>query len=66
NKDKSKALANTFFPPLLLSSAIPEDYDYPTPAMPFKPFTEEQINHTISNMSVYKAPGHNRICNTAI
>jgi hypothetical protein len=56
-------LADTFFPPPPLSSTIPEDYDYPTLATPFKPFTEEQINCTISNTSSYKASGPNRICN---
>jgi hypothetical protein len=63
NEDKSKVLADTFFPPPLLLSAIPEDYNYPNPATPFKPFTEEQINSTISNTSSYKAPGPDGICN---
>jgi hypothetical protein len=63
NEDKSKVLADTFFPPPPLLSAIPEDYNYPNPATPFKLFTKEQINRTISNTSSYKAPGPDGICN---
>ncbi|KIK31749.1 hypothetical protein CY34DRAFT_43896, partial [Suillus luteus UH-Slu-Lm8-n1] len=34
-----------------------------TPATPFKLFTKEQINYTISNISSCKALGPNKICN---
>lgn len=63
NDQKSKALADSFFPPPPPSSTIPQDFVYPDPIMSFKPITEEQIERAISNTSAYKAPGPDGICN---
>jgi len=63
NTNKSKALADSFFLPPPTSSTVPEDFDYPSPITPFKPFTEDQIKYAINNTSPYKAPGPDRICN---
>lgn len=63
NDEKSKALANAFFPPPPDNSSIPPDYDYPDPITPFTRITEEQIARAISNTSSYKAPGPDGICN---
>jgi hypothetical protein len=61
--DKSKALAQAFFPPPPATSTVPQGFNYPDPVMPFAPITEEQIERAIANTSSYKAHGPDGICN---
>lgn len=63
NKEKSAALAHTFFPPPLAIFSVPEDVIYPTPVSNPIPITETQLSHSITKLSPYKAPGPDGICN---
>jgi len=63
NEDKSKTLAQAFFPPPPPTSTVPQDFDYPDPITPFSPITNEQIERAITKTSSYKAPGPDGICN---
>ncbi|KAG2038458.1 hypothetical protein BDR03DRAFT_861992 [Suillus americanus] len=62
NDEKSKALANAFFPPPPANSSIPLNYNYPEPIVPFAKITEEQVVKAIANTSSYKVLGPDGIC----
>ena len=63
NKEKSKALYETFFPrpPDNPSADLPTDY--PDPACDFIPITDNQVHRAIRRLAPFKAPGPNSICN---
>lgn len=64
NEDKSRALAETFFPPPPRSPSIPSDPDYPTPLSTPSQITEENICNNIARLSPFKAPGPDGISNS--
>lgn len=65
NSDKSKVLANTFFPPPPSDPLIP-DFVYPKPLKGVRYFTRKQIRCTVCNLSPYKAPGPDTIPNIVL
>lgn len=66
NTDKSEALSKTFFPPRPTTSAIPDDYEYPTPLPGINFFTRTRIRDAISKLHPYKAPGPDSIPNAVL
>jgi len=63
NQEKSQILATSFFPPPLVTDSIPQDTIYPDPVACMPHITTDQIEWAISNLSGYKAPGPDGICN---
>ncbi|OJA18739.1 hypothetical protein AZE42_12536 [Rhizopogon vesiculosus] len=63
NPEKSRMIAESFFPPPPNADSIPPDTEYPDPVEQQPPITPEQISRAISNLSGYKAPGPDGICN---
>jgi hypothetical protein len=63
NDEKSKMIAESFFPPPPLTDSVPENQEYPDPVAKHTPFTTCQIRRAISKLSGYKAPGPDDICN---
>jgi len=65
NEEKSKALANSFFPPPPQSPIIPSTC-YPKPANIFRFFTRHQIKKAANKLEGYKAPGPDGIPNIVL
>jgi hypothetical protein len=63
NDDKSKLIAKSFFPSPPLVNSVPQDQEYPDPVAAHTPFNSCQIKRAIANLSGYKAPGPDGICN---
>lgn len=63
NLEKSQILAKSFFPPPPVVDLVPPDFIYPDPVSQLPPITTEQITRAIANLSGYKAPGPDGICN---
>lgn len=63
NKDKSVALAQAFFPPPAATSSVPHNATYPERVPMSTSITEDQLFHSITKLSPYKAPGPDGICN---
>jgi hypothetical protein len=56
NKEKSKLLAQTFFPPRPIDD-MPIQSAYPKPICDFDPISREQIKRQLGKLKLYKAPG---------
>ena len=65
NMEKTKALANAFFPPPPIIPNIPHSC-YPEPANIFRYFTRAQIKKTAKKLSAFKAPGPDGIPNVVL
>ena len=63
NEEKSQLLARSFFPPPPDTSTVPRDAVYPTPVEKFAPFTEQEVERSITSTASFKAPGPDGICN---
>jgi hypothetical protein len=63
NNEKSRLLAKSFFPPPPDADLVPPDTIYPDPVEWLPPITPDQISQAITNLSGYKAPGPDGICN---
>jgi hypothetical protein len=63
NNKKSRLLAKSFFPPPPKADLVPPDTIYPDPVEWLPPITPDQISQVITNLSDYKAPGPDGICN---
>jgi len=65
NEEKSRALANSFFPPPPLTPIVPPAC-YPKPANIFRFFTRDQIKKAANKLEGYKAPGPDGIPNIVL
>lgn len=65
NAEKSQMIAQALFPNTLLDDHIPTDFTYPDPITPHIPFNQDQILKAIANLSGYKAPELDSVCNIA-
>ena len=63
NKEKGDLLTRMLFPPPPDVSSVPADFTYPDPVDKWAPITREHLNKAIQNLSLYKAPGPDRIAN---
>jgi ribonuclease HI len=63
NSEKSRLIAESFFPLPPLADLVPEDTIYPDPIAPHTPITKTHLLKAVSNLSGYKAPGPDGICN---
>ncbi|KAJ8588661.1 hypothetical protein M405DRAFT_711813, partial [Rhizopogon salebrosus TDB-379] len=63
NHEKSRMIAESFFPPPPAIESVPPHVEYPDPVEQQPPFTTTQIRRAITNLSGYKAPGPDGICN---
>lgn len=63
NEEKSKLLYETFFPCPPQRPPTNASTQYPQPACDFTPISDEQVHRAIRNLSPYKAPSPNGICN---
>jgi hypothetical protein len=63
NAEKSQMIAQALFPNPPLDDHIPTDFIYPDPITAHTPFNQDQIQKAITNLSGYKAPGLDGICN---
>ena len=66
NKQKVKALASSFFPPLLNTSSIPPQQEYLTPLKGPCFFSRERIRQVIRMLNPFKAPGLDKIPNVVL
>ena len=66
NKQKVKALASSFFPPLLNTSSIPPQQEYLTPLKGPCFFSRERIRQVIRMLNPFKAPGLDKILNVVL
>ncbi|KAL4063163.1 hypothetical protein J3A83DRAFT_4107271, partial [Scleroderma citrinum] len=63
NEDKSKIFARSLFLPPPPQSTIPEGFNYPKPADQWTNITSYQLLQAIKKLSLYKAPGPDRVAN---
>jgi len=63
NHEKSQFIAESFFPPPPANDSVPPDIIYPEPVAQHTPITSTKIERAIANLSGYKAPGPDGICN---
>ena len=66
NKGKSKLLHEAFFYQLLADPGINPNYHYLNPTFKFERITDEEIKRAIRKLSLYKAPGPNKILNSIL
>ncbi|ETW85037.1 hypothetical protein HETIRDRAFT_27464, partial [Heterobasidion irregulare TC 32-1] len=66
NEDKAKALATAFFPPPPEHTDIDPGGVYPRLVCKFQPITRDTIRRNADWLSMYKAPGPDRIPNVVL
>jgi ribonuclease HI len=64
NKDKAKALYDSFFFPPPQDDGIAPDYEYPPPCTAFQNITDEQIHRAIKRLKPYKGTGPDQQSNS--
>ena len=64
NKDKAKALYNSFFFPPPQDDGIDPDYQYPPPCAAFDNITDQQIHRAIKRLKPHKGTGPDRHSNS--
>lgn len=63
NEEKSRMIAQALFPSPPLINNVTADFVYPDPIARHVPFTPDQLFKVISNLSGFKVPGPDGICN---
>ncbi|KIK38843.1 hypothetical protein CY34DRAFT_90295 [Suillus luteus UH-Slu-Lm8-n1] len=63
NEQKSQLLYETFFCPNPDNDFVDPNYTYKPSICKFRPITDQQIQRTITKLTLHKAPGPNRISN---
>ena len=66
NEEKSRLLHKAFFYEAPENHGVDPNYEYPAPAFKYEEIKNEEIRDSIKNLSLYKAPGLNKISNSVL